>query len=725
MSSSVTATWARVGASGSWADPTQWNPASVPGSGSNVQIGNATTAPTVPWTVTVAGAQAAANLSVEMGTNGTLSVSGALNVGGNATLGYGLVNSIDNGVTVDLGAGASLVIAGNLGAELATFAVEGGTISTGGYADLSSSAATVAGNGVWNADTLYLARFGFSSLTVGPGGVVNAATALDIGHDGAPQTPFDGVGVGTLDVTGGGLVRAPVLNPVNGSVVEVDAASAIVLGSGASVAGAVAIGVNDTLSLEAARIAANVVDDGTLTALVNPTAATSSAGTGPDITGALSGSGSVLVGTGYTLEVHGAAGFAGSLTIEPGGTLKLDAGTPPTGPVHMGGGAIDFAGLAYGGGQPLGYDGASGTLTIGGMSIDVGSGLSLADFRDTLDAGGTGTLLTDIACYAAGTRIATPTGEAMVETLRVGDRVRTAAGRVAPVRWIGRATVDVAAQPHMAPVCIASGAFGPGVPRRDLRVSGDHAIAVGEALIPARRLTNDCTIRQDFAPTTITYVHVELDRHELLLAEGLPAESFLDTGNRGQFEDAAPRLQATGEAEAAALRAFAAHGCLRLEQRGPRVDAARAALRARAEVLGWRLATDPALAIEGDRPGLTVAAESSQTLHVLLPPGTRTVRLASRSFIPALLDPAIPDGRRLGAALALELDGTLPEERAFGPGWYRPDPGVLWRWTNGDATLILRGRATRSLLTVRVLAAGARYWVRDAAAEVGAEAEAA
>jgi hypothetical protein len=31
------------------------------------------------------------------------------------------------------------------------------------------------------------------------------------------------------------------------------------------------------------------------------------------------------------------------------------------------------------------------------------------------------------------------------------------------------------------------------------------------------------------------YVHVELDRHDILLAEGLPAESYLDTGNRAAF----------------------------------------------------------------------------------------------------------------------------------------------------------------------------------------------
>jgi len=35
----------------------------------------------------------------------------------------------------------------------------------------------------------------------------------------------------------------------------------------------------------------------------------------------------------------------------------------------------------------------------------------------------------------------------------------------------------------------------------------------------------------------VTYYHVELDDHDLLLAEGLPVESYLDTGDRSNFEN--------------------------------------------------------------------------------------------------------------------------------------------------------------------------------------------
>ena len=81
------------------------------------------------------------------------------------------------------------------------------------------------------------------------------------------------------------------------------------------------------------------------------------------------------------------------------------------------------------------------------------------------------------------------------------------------------------------------GAFGTGRPRRDLVLSPDHAVhgsalADGPAvLVPVRYLVNGATIVQE-AADAISYFHVELDRHDVLLAEGLPTESYLDTANR-------------------------------------------------------------------------------------------------------------------------------------------------------------------------------------------------
>ena len=143
-----------------------------------------------------------------------------------------------------------------------------------------------------------------------------------------------------------------------------------------------------------------------------------------------------------------------------------------------------------------------------------------------------------IACFAAGTRIRTARGEVAVEALRTGDLAVTALdGSAAAVVWIGHRTVDCRRHPQPAsvwPVRIAAGAFGRGLPRRALTLSPDHAVYVNEVLVPVKLLVNGTTIRQ-VQVERVTYYHVELPRHDVVYAEGLPAESYLDVGDRGNF----------------------------------------------------------------------------------------------------------------------------------------------------------------------------------------------
>jgi len=140
-------------------------------------------------------------------------------------------------------------------------------------------------------------------------------------------------------------------------------------------------------------------------------------------------------------------------------------------------------------------------------------------------------------CFAPGTRIMTEAGAVAVEALRVGDRVLTLSGAMQPVIWLGRRRVDCTA--HQAPsavwpVCVRADAFGPGQPSRDLWLSPDHAIFVEEVLIPVKQLINGTRIQQR-PVETVTYYHVELPAHDVVLAEGLPVESYLDTGDRAAF----------------------------------------------------------------------------------------------------------------------------------------------------------------------------------------------
>jgi hypothetical protein len=189
-----------------------------------------------------------------------------------------------------------------------------------------------------------------------------------------------------------------------------------------------------------------------------------------------------------------------------------------------------------------------------------------------------------VACFTSGTRILTPHGEVPVEALAVGGTVLTASGEVLPIRWIGRREIDCAryATPaQVQPVCIRAGAFGGGLPLRDLSLSPDHAVFAGGVLIPVRQLLTDPSIVQT-PVEQCTYFHVELDRHDLLLAEGLAVESYLDTGNRGEF--ALAGLVAPLFADQAS-RVWEAEGFAPLVINGPAVAAARQRLReiARAE----------------------------------------------------------------------------------------------------------------------------------------------
>jgi hypothetical protein len=125
-------------------------------------------------------------------------------------------------------------------------------------------------------------------------------------------------------------------------------------------------------------------------------------------------------------------------------------------------------------------------------------------------------------------------------------------------------------RPHeVFPVRVQAYAFGPGVTHRDLLVSPDHALFLDGVLIPARYLCNGTTIRQE-AVAAVSYFHIELEQHDVLLAEGLPAESYLDTGNRDAFADGGITSDDEGAAPAMAhaelparlgSKRFARHWC--------------------------------------------------------------------------------------------------------------------------------------------------------------------
>ena len=147
----------------------------------------------------------------------------------------------------------------------------------------------------------------------------------------------------------------------------------------------------------------------------------------------------------------------------------------------------------------------------------------------------------DIApCYCDGTLILTDRGERRVETLAIGDCVITADGVARPIRWIGRRSYagHFARGTHVLPICFKAGALDVNRPRRDLWVSPHHAMFLDGVLIEGIDLVNGASIIQAERVERVDYFHVELDSHDIIVAEGALSESFVDDDSRGMFQNA-------------------------------------------------------------------------------------------------------------------------------------------------------------------------------------------
>jgi hypothetical protein len=222
------------------------------------------------------------------------------------------------------------------------------------------------------------------------------------------------------------------------------------------------------------------------------------------------------------------------------GTLRLEAPGSFTGDISgfQKGDKIDLVGAPV---TSLSYAGttSSGVLTVMNNTTTVAAlnllgNYTTASFGHVTD-GGTGTNIS-VSCFAAGTRILTASGEVPVEVLRQGDLLAVRGGQ-APVVWIGERHVNCRQHPNPSavwPVRVAAHAFGEGNPHRTLWLSPDHSVMIDDVLIPIRLLINGTSIAQ-VKMDAVTYYHVELPEHDVLLAEGMPAESYLDVGQRPSF----------------------------------------------------------------------------------------------------------------------------------------------------------------------------------------------
>lgn len=259
---------------------------------------------------------------------------------------------------------------------------------------------------------------------------------------------------------------------------------------------------------------------------------------------------------GYNIsEVSGAGGGVSDWTFDVtlnGTSITTVSGDFDEVPLFGGGGASEAdEGYTFSIQSGSSFGSLTGNATTGTFTFTIDRSAVFASGSDqtvVLSVTGTDSQGTDsdtvtiqlMICVARGTLIETETGPVPVETLRPGLRVLTVDGPAQPVRWVGCRQVspgELAADPSLRPIRIAAHAFGANRPARDLTVSPQHRILLSdwraelmfgadEVLVPAKGLLNDSTIRIDHDATEVEYFHVLFDRHEIMLTEGLPTESF-------------------------------------------------------------------------------------------------------------------------------------------------------------------------------------------------------
>jgi hypothetical protein len=159
----------------------------------------------------------------------------------------------------------------------------------------------------------------------------------------------------------------------------------------------------------------------------------------------------------------------------------------------------------------------------------------------------------DRACFAEGTRITTVEGEINVEDLEIGTQVVKSDGTLTRVMWVGKQTTSTrfgsAARNDL--IRLDQGALENGLPVRDLTLTADHALFIDGLLVNAGAMVNGYSITQvplaELGDSHSVY-HVETENHDVILAEGLPVETYIDYVGRQAFDNYQEYVSLYGDA---------------------------------------------------------------------------------------------------------------------------------------------------------------------------------
>ncbi|AOW47885.1 Hint domain-containing protein [Acetobacter ascendens] len=330
------------------------------------------------------------------------------------------------------------------------------------------------------------------------------------------------------------------------------------------------------------------------------------------------------------------------------------------------------------------------------------------------------------SCFLKDSLIKTQDGYMPVQDIAPGEKVSVfidGTEEQKEVVWAGTAHVVVNANlPEDQagyPIRILKNSIAENVPFKDMLITPEHCLFVEGRFVPARMLVNGRSIYYDTTMTSYDYYHIETEKHSVIMADGMLTESYLDTGNRRNFQQAGKVVRIGGKQKNWQKDAAAPLGVQR-----EFVEPIFQKLEERAKDLGIGNRTAPKALIEDPdlklitSRGATIYPfkKSENTYSFMLPAGVESVRVVSRSSRPSdAIGPFVDDRRQMGVAVGKIHFGSIRVSQQvmehLSPskpeGWH--DMG--WQdcaWTDGNAFLPLHNIVTSKMgiLSLEIRAAG-------------------